>query len=170
MNERGFFTATALCLLLVVAIIFKGAQELEMNHAYEVADYQTGYELQNAAESALNEAAEKIIQEPSLLPKGKSWLTSTSRQHEISVSSAKTSSRLGNISVKVYGERGQIYFLVRKYLSSGKTRDDLIANANKDGFVLISIAEVSSDRFGGKIYRRSSAYVIDEENIVHYTQ
>ena len=57
MNERGFFTVAALVMLLIIAIIFRGAQELEMNHAYETADYQAGYELQNAADSALNESA-----------------------------------------------------------------------------------------------------------------
>ena len=170
MNERGFFTVAALVMLLIIAIIFRGAQELEMNHAYETADYQAGYELQNAADSALNEAAEKVIQNSSLLPDPPVIPTFTRAQAEISVTQPKNSARLGNISVKVYGERGKIYQLVRDYKGGGKTVDKLQPDKTKDGFVLISVAETSSERFGGKIYRRSLGYVLDDEKIVHVVE
>ena len=60
MNERGFFTIAALGLLLIVALSIKIIQSSEMNNAVIATNFVIEAELQNAADSALNVAIEKI--------------------------------------------------------------------------------------------------------------
>ena len=50
MNEKGFATILGLCLILAIALVVKGIQESEGNHVYATTDFQTEYDLQNAAE------------------------------------------------------------------------------------------------------------------------
>ena len=61
MTEKGFATILGLCLILVIALIVKGIQEAEMNHAYETTDFQAEFDLQNAADSALVETVDEAV-------------------------------------------------------------------------------------------------------------
>ena len=60
MREKGFATILSLCLILVIALIVKGIQAAETNHAFETANFQTEIELQNAAESSIIAAVEEV--------------------------------------------------------------------------------------------------------------
>ncbi len=108
MNERGFFTLTGLCILLVVVLFVRSAAESETNYSYEVADFQTEYELQNIADGALVEAIEKVRAGDVIL-KENEGVPNKDRQYLIAVTAQKKSSRLGNVTVKVWGEYGKIY-------------------------------------------------------------
>ena len=45
MRQKGFATIFGLCLVLVIALVVKGIEEAEMNHAYEAMNYQAEFEL-----------------------------------------------------------------------------------------------------------------------------
>ena len=173
MNERGFFTLTGLCILLVVVLFVRSAAESETNYSYEVADFQTEYELQNIADGALVEAIEKVRAGDVIL-KENEGVPNKDRQYLIAVTAQKKSSRLGNVTVKVWGEYGKIYTATRKYKSGGKIedvyeKDDKGRMTERKGKIFMSVAQCDYDRMGGKIYRRSLAYVEDDdEDTIHF--
>ena len=173
MNERGFFTLTGLCILLVVVLFVRSAAESETNYSYEVADFQTEYELQNIADGALVEAIEKVRAGDVIL-KENEGVPNKDRQYLIAVTAPKKSSRLGNVTVKVWGEYGKIYTATRKYKSGGKIedvyeKDDKGRMTERKGKIFMSVAQCDYDRMGGKIYRRSLAYVEDDdEDTIHF--
>ena len=68
MNEKGFATIFGLCLILAIALVVKGIQESEMNHAYETSDFQTEFELQNLADSGIYRAVDEIKKKKILCP------------------------------------------------------------------------------------------------------
>lgn len=171
MNEHGFFTMIGLCFLLMATICVLNIQESGKIFSYDTANFQAESELQNIADSALIEAAEKIRLQPDLLPQA-NFLVQSSNQYNISVSNNYTSDLLENISVEVYGERGKIYQGTRKYKSFGPPEDKIETNAEGNefydkGIILISVASCDGKIFEGKMFRRSFAYILDD-NIIHY--
>lgn len=177
MNERGFFTIIGLCLLIVIAFSVKNIQETESIYFFGTADFQAEHELQKVAEDALFEAAEivrknhrdfsekKIITE--ILPVSSPYGLPREYQNEIPVTAPEKSDRLKNVSVEVWGQRGEIYHGSRKF-SDGKTIDTLDKNdlgkeIHSEGIVLISVASCDSDLTGEKIYRRAFAYVLEND-------
>ncbi len=156
-DQRGFFTVIGLCFLLAVSICVKNIQESQKIYSFSAADFQAEQELQNVADSALIEAAEKIKLDPNLLPKLTNYLGNrASCQYQISVNQPKESPRLGKISVRVYGERGNIHSEL------GKESDAMISLKNRDGIILLSVASSPSRIYDRKIYRRSLAFVEDD--------
>ena len=113
MRQKGFATIFGLCLILVVALIVKGINDAETNHAREVINFETEQALQHAAESAIVEAADMIRNdEPvSILPK-------TFKRGELSIP----------ITVEAWQEHGQIYINdvgePGTYIMSRATMDD----------------------------------------------
>lgn len=169
MNEKGFATIFGLCLILVIALIVKGIQESEMNHSYETNDFQVEMDLQNAADSGIYAAVEKVYQELILdkdyLPLVK---VDTRINHQVKVFSTTQKTSSGDISVEVWAER----ILIEPYRIDyeNKTNKKNIANPLKNdnneriywrGYTFFSKAEIDSERIGGKLYRRSFAYVVD---------
>lgn len=163
-NERGFFTIVGLCLLLALAVCIQGVQEFEENYSVGATSFQIEHELQNAAESALVEAAEKIrIVGSENFQKH----FGDERQPKIEVSPPHGSERLKNFSVKVYAERKPVARYWRSYSAERKYTDT--ANRYYDSTtVLISVASCDSNFIGGKIYRRALAYVIDGDTTLHF--
>ena len=163
-NERGFVTVFALCLILVIALLVKGIQESDTNHNYEAADLQTEFDLQNAADGGIYEAAEKVRVATEngneLLPtEFAHTLSRKNYQKQLVYRSIKT--KRGTISVKVWGERLKIQDYKRLYPSYGKEE----VGERKFGYVLFSVAQLDNKRTNGKIYRRAFAYVIDGKGI-----
>ena len=164
MRQKGFATILSLCLILVIALIVKGIQESETNHAREVLNFETEQALQSAAESGIFEAAEKIrIADENFdktsdyyLPyiKGKPTIKKT-----LPVDGKKFhhGEQEISINVEVWGERGEIYFCPedKNYVYEGES---------KVGVYLMSRATIEEGFFGEKIYRRAYAYFLDEDN------
>lgn len=163
-NERGFFTIAGLCLLLAVALCIQGVQEFEENYSVGATSFQIEHELQNAAESALVEAAEK-----NNLPPYNQYGANDTYQREIEVSTPKVSDRLKNFSIKVIGERAPFARYNRSYSKDTEAdfKDKPAADGNHDWVkrttVIISVASCDSNFIGGRIYRRAMAYVIDDD-------
>ena len=170
MNEKGFATILGLCLILAIALVVKGIQESEGNHAYETTDFQTEIDLQNAAESGIYKAAAMIKEDPSILPPNREYDQSTSTrkkyQHQFDPITIETLS--GSIKVDVWAER----VIIKPYdVNYAKTKNNkyiaypFIDAENKKlgwkGCVLFSTAELNSTRTGGKLYRRAFAYVVE---------
>ena len=113
MRQKGFATIFGLCLILVAALIVKGINDAETNHAREVINFETEQILQRAAESAIVEAANNIRNdEPvSVLPK-------TFKRGEQTIP----------ITVDVWHERGAIHVDGNNkdgfYIMSRATMDD----------------------------------------------
>ncbi len=170
MNERGFLTIIGICFLLAVCIVVKGFSEVEKNHSYEVADFQTETELKFAAENALFESVEKVRENPALVPEKGSWLPAADRQIEVAVSQPAKSERLGKINVRVFALHGDISKVIRNYehTSNVNYRDKTEENSDaKKGFVFISVAECESKRFFGKIYQSVSGYFFPEDSNIY---
>ena len=153
MNQRGFATIFGLCMILAIALVVKGIQEAETNHAREVANFQTEQALQGAAESGIVEAAELVRETPSLLPEPDGFVNSKIKI----LDTPKTFKRGGqaiNISVEVWGERGNIY----------------INNAKKgkSGVYFMSTATTAGD--WGKIYRRAYAYILKGSTAIRFME
>lgn len=148
MTQKGFATIFGLCLILVIALVVKGIQEAEANHAREVSNFQTEQALQLAAESGIVEAAEKVRKTPSILPYPNWWDISASKVKVLNTT--KTFKQNVTISVEVWGERGIIY-------TNGKN--------GKDGVYFMSCASTDSNVWSKKIYRRAYAYVLDNDDM-----
>ena len=174
MNQKGFATIFGLCLILVFALIVKGISEAEMNHAYETADFQAEFELQNAAESAVYEAAEIILRNPNnFLEKEAPYRNRAYYQVSV-VSEEKTSEHLGSIHVEAWGEKITVQPYRVSYPGSQTaqkvTEDDVVVEW--PAYFVFSLAEADSERAGGKIYRRACAYIIrnDTGATIHFME
>ena len=173
MNEKGFATILGLCLILAIALVVKGIQESEGNHAHETTDFQAEFDLQNAAEIGIYTTAANVKSElakgnQNILPFNRELNPRKNYQREFNVPPIETSS--GSITVKVWGER--MLIVPYKVDYAQKTNDnkyktywDFEDNRNKQkalGF--FSKAELTSPRTGGKLYRRAFGYVLLEED------
>ena len=160
-----------LCLLLIISLAAMTIKDTEKNFAYDVANFQTELELQNAADSALIEAAEKIRLNPDELTKPTATENMLARnfwQRKISVSTPANSDRIKNISVEVYGERGKIAQFLRNYAGE-EDYNDIDLNLASDGIILISVASGEEKITGAKKFRRALAYILDDEkNIINF--
>ena len=156
MNQKGFATVLGLCLIMAIALCVKGIQESEMNHAYATTDFKTEIDLQNAAESGIYAAAEKIHHELTLNKDYLPRLEDDNRsKHKI-----KVISKGGDISVDVWAERVLIFPYKVNYsvIVSNKYRADKIDDG-KEVCIFFSRAEINVERIGRKLYRQASAYV-----------
>ena len=172
MRQKGFATILSLCLILVIALIVKGIQESETNHAREVLNFEMEQALQSAAESGIVEAAEKIrIADEKPDETSDYYLPYTKTEAEGIKTYKKNLPVDGkifyhdeqeiSIEVEVWGERGEIYFCPedKNYVYEGES---------KVGVYLMSCATIKDEKekifFGEKIYRRAYAYFLDEDN------
>lgn len=160
-NERGFATIFALCFILVVALVVKGIQEAETNHTHEATDFQIEFQLQNAADGGIYEAAEivrvaKETGKPLLSDKKNSVLVS--RTKEI---------LYGTIQLTVWGRIKKIQLFTMNYLTYKPTP---ITGNDDDCYALLSVAEFT-DEAGNKKYRRAFAYVPDDDDTtIHFLE
>lgn len=173
MNQKGFATIFALCMILATALVVKGIQESEMNHAYETANFQAEVELQNIADSAIYEAAEMVrLKKIIIQPNGFSQRNPV----KIPVTPPK-SDKFRSITVDVWGEYGvklneyviqNIHHRQIIYLPKNKVR--YTNEYDSDGYILFSVAEGTNKQNSEKIYRRAFAYVLDndEEKTIHF--
>ena len=173
MNERGFFTLIGICFLLIATICVKGIKDFGKIYADNTANLQIEHELQNIADSALIEAAEKIYIQPELLPDPIPYTLQKDNQYQIFVSQPKSTARLENVSVEVYGERGNVYQGKKNFLSNGKFEIEIDKNKDNQeiknkGIILMSIASCDEKIFGGKMYRRSFAYILENDEKIYY--
>ena len=137
MKQKGFATIFGLCLMLIVALIVKGIQESEANHAREVLNFEMEQALQNAAESGIVEASKRV--KDKTFAAGKIWTdTKDFKQGE----------QIIPINIEVFGERGNIY----------------VGNKAKAGIYFMSRAFMNSKFFGKNIYRRAYGYVLDADD------
>ena len=160
MNQKGFATVLGLCLIMAIALCVKGIQESATNHFYATTDFQTEIDLQNAAESGIYAAADKICQE---LATNKNYLLSKEvnrRYHQILVFSTTQKTSSGDISVEVWAERILIFPYKVNYAVrvNSKYRADKIGDS-KEVYTLSSDAEIYNERIGRKLYRHAFAYV-----------
>ena len=166
-TEKGFATIFSLCLILVIALIVKGIQEAETNHAYETANFQAEMELQNAADSALIEIADKILSGEETLPTNEPYMRRRNFQREFTVN--KTSKRLGKITIIVCAEKVNVQAYNVNYAVRPKPKAIRVTGDDVKGYVLFSMAQVTSDH-GGEIYRRSFAYVKPDDEAIHFME
>lgn len=173
MNQKGFATIFALCMILVIALVAKGIQESEMNYAYEITNFQEEFELQNAADSGIYEAAEMVRLEKIIIsPNG-------FKRNPVKIPVAQPKSdKFKSITLNVWGERGvnpdptsskNILHRQAKYLSSGKI--SYTNKGNSNGYIFFSVASRKSKQTGEKIYRRAFAYVLDgDDKTIHFME
>ena len=155
MDERGFFTLIGICFLIVAMFLVKGLQESAGNYFDITSDFKTEIELQNIADSALIEAVE-IIKSPDFERGETSNFVRRYNQHKI----------IDDTNVEVFYEYGitflgnkpNIYFMRKIYPS-----EEIVTTGkpNRKGYLLISVA--SRDGKFGKVYRRSLAYILEDD-------
>ena len=157
MNEKGFATILGLCLILALALVVKGIQESEGNHANETADFQAEIDLQSAAEFGIYKVAAYVKENP--LPLNDVYEQSRIRRQEIQErgkvingESIETSS--GSVSVDVWAER----LIITPY-EVDYTADTDVANHVKEGNDKISdynFAEGDELQILGGTFKKSS--------------
>ncbi len=159
-GERGFVTVFALCFIVVVALVVKGIQETDANRNTEADLLLAEFDLQNAADGGIYEAAEIVRNgKKDLLPASNNADTTERKKNQIWLVTNRTfaTAHHGTIRVNVWGERLRIQDYERKY---SPTYKKVPVGTVKYGYVLISVAQLDSPRFG-KMYRRAFAYVLD---------
>ena len=158
MNERGFFSLIGICFLLVAAILVVGLQESEGNYYDVTRNFYDEVDLQNVADSALIEAANKI----------------TSGEIELKMPPSQVSSRRYkqypvplnlhyDADVEVFYEYGNVRQKWREYESGNPKNDNDTKKNLARGVILISVASRDSDKMTGKIYRRSLGYFFEDD-------
>lgn len=175
MNQKGFATIFGLCLIVVIALVVKGIEESEMNHAYEATNYQAAFDLQNAADSGIYKAVELALSDPTLLPVNPGYSHRNDYQYKFSDLKIK-STHFGTITVETWGERMAIhpYKVDYTYIRAVEDKQRLIKDANgnpiyQEAYVFFSVA--SADGLSGKIYRRAFAYVFAEgDRTIHFME
>lgn len=182
MNQKGFATIFGLCLILIIALVVKGIEETEMNHAYEVTDFQAEFELQNAADSGIHEAVQIALNNPAEILPLNTHSSSVRRdfQHRFNPITIN-SKHLGIITVETWGERMALHPYRVVYTSNpnkvveDKARlefNDKGKPIYKEIYVFFSRASADSKRMNGKIYRRAFAYVFkdDDDATIHFME
>ena len=172
MNQKGFATILGLCLILAIALVVKGIQESEGNHAYETTDFQTELDLQNAAEIGIYKAAKTVKENPNILPFNRELNPRGNYQYKFTQIKIKTLSG-SDINVDAWGERMLIVPYKVDYvpdpdvankIDDGKTIDE------RKSYGFFSRAELTNSRTGGKLYRRAFGYVLQNDSTwtVHF--
>ena len=169
MNQKGFATILGLCLILAIALVVKGIQESEGNHAYETTDFQTELDLQNAAEIGIHMAAAQVKSE---LAKDKNYLPfnwNYSRKSPKEVINNRTIEILdSSIKVDVWCERlimnpYEVDY-AHKTGNNYNTYLDFEDRNQQVAYSFFSRAKLNSKRTGGKLYRRAFGYVLLEDD------
>ena len=151
---------------MAIALCVKGIQESATNHFYETIDFQTEIDLQNAAESGIYAAAEKVQRE---LAKDKNYLltkASSREYHQFKIISTTQKTSSGDISVDVQAERVLIFPYKVNYAIrvNNKYRADKIGNGKKV-YTLSSTAQIYSERIGKNFSRQAFAYIeLDDDD------
>ena len=159
MQQKGFATILSLCLILIVALIVKGIQEAETNHAREVSNFEMEQALQHAAESGIYEAAE-LVNGQILLP-GKIYTTTKTFKH---------GEQTINITVEVWGKQDNItayneHGTKLKYKTYDENGNEIGTKNSVEGIYFMSRATIQSGIWDEKIYRRAYAYIIDDNEV-----
>ena len=161
---------------MAIALCVKGIQESATNHFYETKDFQTEVDLQNAAESGIYAAAEKVQRE---LAKDKNYLlikTSSREYHQFKIISTTQKTSSGDISVDVLAERILIFPYKVDYtmfVTTGLRVHDGKKIEEREACMLYSSAEIYSERIGKNFSRQAFAYVeldVDgnSDNMIHF--
>ena len=157
MNERGFFTIIGLCLLLVAAIFIKGILEFEANYSIGITNFQAEHELQNFAESYLIEKFEELPP----LNEGDIY-----KFPVVTVQSEK----FKTVQIQVQAQNFNLKKFIRTYSTNTNYSDDDAGELPQNAIILVSIASCDSPFIIGKIFRRSFAYVLtdDDSKTIHF--
>ena len=180
MNQRGFATVLSLCLILVIALIVRGINAAEKNHAYETMNFSAEIELQNAAESAICAAIAQVNSGVTLPEKNSQFVKRQDYQSQFPAIK-KNSARLGTIIVETWGENMQT---IQSYKVSYNVEDDdekaLTENIAKkklgrkkqevisSGKFFFSVAQATNPITGEKMFRRAAAYITDNDATIHF--
>jgi len=165
MNQKGFATVLGLCLIMAIALCVKGIQEAQMNQSYVTTDFQAEIALQNAAESGIYLAVDKIRQELAVNKDYLKTAESHRNYHQIPVFSTTQKTSRGDISVDVQAERILIFPYEVNYTirSNGKYRANKISDGKElkdhEVYTVSSSAGIYIEHIGKKIYRNAFAYV-----------
>lgn len=177
-TEKGFATILGLCLILIVALVTKGIQAAQMNHAYETADFGAEFDLQNAADSALVAAADKVLSGDVTLPVNDNpgYIGNTRDKFQVKlITRTTTSEHISTITTEAYGE----IINVQHYRVSYKGEDGSDASANNvanlrgndaNAYVFFSVAQATNPHTNIKIYRRAFAYVLQGDATIHFME
>ncbi len=172
MNQKGFATIFSLCLMLIIALTVLGIQSAETNHTYETTAFQAEFDLQNAADSGVVEAAERVISGAVTIEKNYNPYVFNSRaNHQYHFpATTKTSANLGKITVEVTGER----VALQPYKVSYGTRKNTARRVGTaaEVYTFFSVASAVDNYTGAKIYRRAFGYVFvdDEAATIHFAE
>lgn len=159
MNERGFFMPIGICFLIVAMFLVRGLQESAGNYFDITSDFQTEIELQNIADSALMEAVQNI----------KSPGFDLKNHPEIEINGDYDAEIQILYKYAIYNDNGTIYFANHDYIMDrnytvrkNKEGTSEKIEVHKKGVILISVA--SREGKFGKVYRRSLAYVLEDND------
>ena len=170
MRQKGFATIFALCLILILAFIVKGIEESEMNHAYETTEIQAEIELQNAADSGIYEAANKVrTGSVTVLLNTEGGISGSRKKYSRQFPTiTKTSERFGTIKINVWSEHTKLKPYKVLYGSNNVAKN---TENSREVYTFFSVAEGVGKGTRGKIYRRAFAYMLaDGDATIHFME
>ncbi len=184
MNQRGFATIFGLCLVLIVALVAKGIQAAQMNHAYETANFGAEFDLQNAADGAIYAAADKVLSGDVTLPVNDNpyYIGNTRDKFQRKIlTTTTTSEHIGTITTEAWGEiidvqhykvayKGEDDTNASKNNVAEKIRTDEKIRSDANAYVFFSVAQATNPQTGAKIYRRAFAYVVQGDATIHFME
>lgn len=165
---------------MAIAFVVMGIQAAEKNHAHESSmEFQAEFDLQNAADSALVEAADRVLSGEVTLPVNKNpYVVYNRLNYQVKlISTTKRYTNLGSIKVEAWGERMEIHPYKVAYNSDddGESSSKNIAKeVNKNVFwsgnFFFSRAEATNKFTGEKIFRRATAFVKDGDTAINFME
>lgn len=167
MNEKGFTTIFGLCLLLALALVVQGIQTEQMNQLYETAYCQAEFDLQNAADSGIYAAVDKVLAGEVALPAKRMPYRHSRREYQHDFDTiTKTSKYLGTITVKTWGEQVNLNHYNELY-PSYKRR----AKGVEKAYIFFSMATAEDKHTGGQVYRCACAYILASgDQTIHFME
>lgn len=175
MNQKGFATIFGLCMILVIALVVKGIEQEQMNHAYEATDIQAEVELQNAADSGIYAAAKIALADPEGTLRPNPGYPNRRKEYQYKFDNLLIKSEsLGTITVETWGERTAFHpYKVIYNSDDDKKKPKAVEDTsrpikNAEAYVFFSRASADSNRMDGKIYRRAYAYVLADGDATIY--
>lgn len=182
MNQRGFATIFGLCLVLIVALVANGIQVKQGNYAYETADFGAEFDLQNAADSAIYAAADKVLvakeNGEELLPVNPDPTNVHNPRSKFQrklLTTTTPSKHFGTITTEAWGEIIDVQHYKVSYGGDDGTNGaaDNVAKkigTDADAYVFFSVAQATNPQTGAKIYRRAFAYVVQGDTAIRFME
>ena len=162
MNERGFVSITALLFMFIIAIMILGMSNFAARQSDITRNHKVEMELQCAAESAFNEAAMELINDPDLSDNISGYIKQdwTTEVELINRESWNANSKfIDACRDKKISEDLTVHIYLRKYKKELKNLSNDEQVVNNFMIVIMTLAEKTNYNFNKSAYKKVYGYL-----------